>query len=431
MRDVSVSFAATGVIQAINIATGLLAARLLLPEGRGELAAIMLWPGLIAELGVIGLSDALLYAAATRLAPPRQLFASIMALVLGLSVVLVGIGIAIVPFAFASFSDEVRLIALLYMSYIPIYFAALFVHSMFQGHLDIMAWNWLRVLVPLGYLAFILAFWISSGASVGGFALANILAHVIAVAIGLVVLVRRDWFGWRPQLQAMKDMLIFGAKVHLGEILNTLRQRLDQALVALWLSASELGLYAVALTIANGPLILVYTAANVAYPKISQQGTDAGKLEVFGRYLRLAVVVALSTGLILILLAGWIVPLLFGEPFRPAVPVVQLLLVGLPALAVKLMVMQALKAWNRSLVISRAELAGLVVAAASLIVLLPRFGLIGAAASLVIAQVTAAAWMALSLRNERAIRLASLLRPTADDWRRAVDALEPLRRRFR
>ncbi len=50
MRDISVSFAATGAIQVVNIATGLLAARLLLPEGRGELAAIMLWPGILAEI---------------------------------------------------------------------------------------------------------------------------------------------------------------------------------------------------------------------------------------------------------------------------------------------------------------------------------------------------------------------------------------------
>ena len=38
MRDISVSIVATGVIQVANVATGILAARLLLPEGRGELA---------------------------------------------------------------------------------------------------------------------------------------------------------------------------------------------------------------------------------------------------------------------------------------------------------------------------------------------------------------------------------------------------------
>ena len=48
-RDVSISFATTLYIQVLNIATGLIAARLLLPEGRGELAAQILWTGLVAE----------------------------------------------------------------------------------------------------------------------------------------------------------------------------------------------------------------------------------------------------------------------------------------------------------------------------------------------------------------------------------------------
>ena len=57
MKDVTVSFATTAFIQVTNIATGLLAARLLLPEGRGELAEILLWAGLIVEFGILGLSD--------------------------------------------------------------------------------------------------------------------------------------------------------------------------------------------------------------------------------------------------------------------------------------------------------------------------------------------------------------------------------------
>ncbi len=38
------SFAATGTIQLIQAVTGVLLARVLRPFGRGELAAIVLWP---------------------------------------------------------------------------------------------------------------------------------------------------------------------------------------------------------------------------------------------------------------------------------------------------------------------------------------------------------------------------------------------------
>ena len=72
VRDVSISFATTLYIQVVNVATGLLAARLLLAEGRGELAALMLWPGLVAELGCLALSDAMLYRLASGASPATR-----------------------------------------------------------------------------------------------------------------------------------------------------------------------------------------------------------------------------------------------------------------------------------------------------------------------------------------------------------------------
>jgi len=100
--DISVSFATTAYIQALNILTGLLAARLLLPEGRGELAALMLWPGLVCELGGLALSDALLYRLASGAATPRRLFAAMVWLAAGLTIVLVPIGVALLPHVMAT-----------------------------------------------------------------------------------------------------------------------------------------------------------------------------------------------------------------------------------------------------------------------------------------------------------------------------------------
>ena len=120
MKDVSVAFATTGVIQVVNIATGLLAAWFLLPEGRGELAAIVLWAGIIAELGNLGLHDALLYRSATRSASPRSLFAASMALIGILSIALIAVGLVVVPMIFKNHSAEVQTIAIVFLcAYLP------------------------------------------------------------------------------------------------------------------------------------------------------------------------------------------------------------------------------------------------------------------------------------------------------------------------
>jgi O-antigen/teichoic acid export membrane protein len=415
-RDVSISFATTLYIQVLNIATGLIAARLLLPEGRGELAALMLWPGLVAELGCLALSDALLYRLASGAASPRVLCGTILALGAALCALLIPIGFAILPFVMPGHDPDIVAAAWWYMAlYLPTYFASLFAANMFQGRLDLVAWNAVRAIVPTLYLAGILILGFLIAPEAPEFAAANVAAMVASAAFGVALMVRRGWFGLRADLGEARALAVYGAKAHAGEVLHSLRQKLDQAVVATLMSASELGLYAVALTIANGPLILVQTIANIAFPKISAEAKLPGKVEVFGRYLRLAVAVVLAVDVVLWALNAWLVPLLFGAAFAPAVAIANLCLVGLVPFAVKLLCAAALKACDRALAIPRAELWGLVAVAPSLVLLVPRFGLLGAAASLVIAQTVTAVLLARRLGREFDIHPLRVMLPTAED----------------
>jgi O-antigen/teichoic acid export membrane protein len=415
-RDVSISFATTLYIQVLNIATGLIAARLLLPEGRGELAALMLWPGLVAELGCLALSDALLYRLASGAASPRVLCGTILALGAALCALLIPIGFAILPFVMPGHDPDIVAAAWWYMAlYLPTYFASLFAANMFQGRLDLVAWNAVRAIVPTLYLAGILILGFLIAPEAPEFAAANVAAMVASAAFGVALMVRRGWFGLRADLGEARALAVYGAKAHAGEVLHSLRQKLDQAVVATLMSASELGLYAVALTIANGPLILVQTIANIAFPKISAQPTLAGKVEVFGRYLRLSMAVVVAVDIVLWTLNAWLVPLLFGRAFAPATPIANLALVGLLPFAAKLLCAAALKACDRALAIPRAEFWGLVVVAPALFVLVPAYGLMGAAASLVIAQTVTAVLLARRVGREFSINPLRAMLPMAED----------------
>jgi enterobacterial common antigen flippase len=423
MKDVSVAFATTGVIQAVNIATGVAAARVLLPEGRGELAAIILWAGILAELGNLGLHDALLYRSATRSASPRRLFASSMALIGMLSAALIAIGLVIIPLIFEGHSAEMQKVAIIFLcAYLPTYFTSLFTSGMFQGNLQMTTWNMLRAVVPTTYLAGIGILWLvvevllDLKLGVAEFAAAYILSQAVAGGVGLYMVAQRGWVSWKAEFGVMRSLIVYGVKVHVGEVFYSLRQRLDQALISLWLPLSDLGLYAVALTVANGPLIMVYTLANVAFPKISQQSTVGGKIAVFGRYLRFSLAVVSALILVLWAVVPWLLPLIFREEFAPAVPFTNVLLLGTLPLAAKLMFQQALKAWDRSLVVSRAELVGLAVAVVAIFTLLPVFGLSGAAWSLVLSQLATAVMMGFLVQRELRIPLLKLFIPTVEDW---------------
>lgn len=416
VRDVSISFATTLYIQIVNIITGLIAARLLLPEGRGELAALMLWPGLVAELGCLALSDALLYRLASNAASPRVLFGTIAAMTVALCAVLIPIGFLILPFAMAGHDAEVVKAAWWYMAlYLPTYFASLFVANMFQGRLEIVAWNVVRATVPTLYLAGIIVLGFSIAGEAPEFAAANVFAMFASAALGIALLARRGWFGLKPDAGEAKALAIYGAKSHASEILHSLRQKLDQAVVAKLMAASDLGIYAVALTVANGPLILVQTISNIAFPKISSQTTHDGRVLVFGRYLRLALAMVLAINIVLWIINPWVIPLLFGKAFTPAVLIADICLLGLVPYAAKLLFAAALKASDRALVIPRAEIWGLIVVAPALFVLVPQFGLVGAATSLVLAQTATALVLGQRLAEVMQVKLLRLMLPSRDD----------------
>ncbi len=416
MKDISLSFLTTILIQIVNIATGLLAARLLLPEGRGELAEIMLWPGLLMEFGILAMSDALLYRAATRAASPRRLFATVMWIGVGLAVVLTAVGYLAIPYMTSNDSITVRAVESWYIAaYVPVYLFSLFVATMFQGHLDLVAWNVVRSLVGLGYLGFIAAFHFAGRTDVEAFAVAYVAGTLVSGLVGLAWLARKGWVGWRPDFETARGLLGYGARLHLGEMVNSLRQRVDQMGVSLYLNASDMGHYVVALTVANGPMILVNTVAGVAFPKISQAPDPAEKLRIFGIYLRLAMALSVASAAGLAVLATWLVPLIFGRAFEESAVLCQIMLIGLPFFAAKLMFIQALNAFDKSLAIGWAEAAGLLAAVASLALLMPAIGIRGAAWALVVANVVALFAMAGMLRRRIGSPTLVLFRPTADD----------------
>src|SRR5207253_6018454 len=60
------TLATEGALLLCGIVTGCLAARFLLPEGRGALAAILFWPQLLAGLGLLSLNEAATYRIGTQ-----------------------------------------------------------------------------------------------------------------------------------------------------------------------------------------------------------------------------------------------------------------------------------------------------------------------------------------------------------------------------
>src|SRR2546428_2429535 len=94
------TFATEGVLLLVGILTGSLVARLLLPEGRGALAAVLFWPQLLAGIGFLSLGEAVTYRIG--ILPEREslIRASSFWPALAMSVVILAGGYFLIPFLF-------------------------------------------------------------------------------------------------------------------------------------------------------------------------------------------------------------------------------------------------------------------------------------------------------------------------------------------
>src|SRR5881392_273525 len=114
------SFGVSGAIQGANIITGVLLARSLGLHGRGELAAIVLWPSMLAAVGSLGIADAVTFHAART---PRRIGAIVgTGLVLGLaeSIGLMCLGVVVLPLVLGHDGGGVVALARWFLFFIPL-----------------------------------------------------------------------------------------------------------------------------------------------------------------------------------------------------------------------------------------------------------------------------------------------------------------------
>ena len=80
IKHLSSSAAAALTVLAFTAIGGIMSARYLLPIGKGELTAVLLWPTLLVTLGSLGLTEAVTYYSATAPERSRAILSSALAL---------------------------------------------------------------------------------------------------------------------------------------------------------------------------------------------------------------------------------------------------------------------------------------------------------------------------------------------------------------
>jgi O-antigen/teichoic acid export membrane protein len=364
------------LIMSCGAVSSVWSARLFGPAGRGELAAGLAWGGVVAGIGLLGLDQAVPYVIARRDFRVGDVFVTALTFCALLVIPLFAASWWLIGYSFGSSSigngAHIYLLALPTLMVTPVLSGC----CLGAGHL--IFYNTIRGTMAAALPLTLLFLW-STGvhdavAALKVFTLGSTLLMVILI-IGFVWL---HGIRGRCRRDTLSALWEYGWKAQLGNISWIINGRLDQLLLSLFVGAGNLGLYAVAVSYSTvvtmvgtsyGPLLLRDLASDRA-------GASRHLLQ---SHLRRGLIFVLLSGLALGVSAPYLFPLVFGDRFRSAILVTEILIVANGILAINVIAVHALRGCGKPLKATVADFAGLVVTLGGLLFALPRWGILGAA----------------------------------------------------
>lgn len=370
------------IVQGLSIITGLALARGLLPEDRGELAGAVAWLGLVAMVATLGISEATSVFIARGNNPVRVLGqASMMLLATGLvACIAVTYGL---PYVLPAGTMRLVTLGLPYLLFTLLTGA---VTAALAGMRAFWRLAIVRISFPILLIAAIVVPYLLDALTATFVVTAYTLAELVVLLASLLLA--------RPLLRARtsvnrrasrrqgapewRQLGAFGLRAHLSSVSTTLNERGDQLLMAVLLAPEDLARYAVAVSFAAPVATLGMSLAGVTLIDASTLNRGNAWSHATGELKRVAV---WATGVAaMVILASWpMADILVGVNYPRLLPLIAVLAIAAIPLCCARVLSSLIKGLGRPGLAGIAEAVALSISAAALLLLMPIFGIFGAA----------------------------------------------------
>ena len=201
---------------------------------------------------------------------------------------------------------------------------------------------------------------------------------VTVVAIG-VVAVRDGSFGLRPSASLLGEELRFGSRAIVGNLAERLQFRADAFLVNAFVGVRATGVYSVTQSIAETLWYVPNALGTVMFSRAVDPNSDSSGIAAV--LTRTTIAVAFVTAIPAFLVGPLVVPIVYTTDFARAGDALRLILPGIVAYSVVAVLSRFIVGQGRPGIGTFIHLAGLVGNVAVNLVLIPQFGILGAAAA--------------------------------------------------
>jgi len=384
-RAYAQTFAATAAIRCMGVVSGILAARLLGPAGRGELAVIIFLPLMLVTIGELELPRSVAFEASHPGDFPRKLIATSFWLAVGLGSIQALVLAAVLPLYLPP--DKLHLLhaSRWFMIYLPAAYATATLMGCDQGRGRFGRFSFLMALPGALYTVAILAVWGSGRSTPTIFAYGLLAAVLLTAAVRVAMDGRANPFG-RPDWDLARRLLGRGVRFYLPAIAGFVLSRADMFILVRLVPTESVGLYAVAQAIALGQIGAVLPFVQVGFAAVAREEEREGALAAVAHHFRLAQLAAVGMGLFAAAFTPWAIRTLFGPGFSAAMTPAFLLIGSTALWGMGQVLDQGLRAAGHPRTGIVSNLAGLVIIVALGVPGSLRFGINGLATASLAAQ---------------------------------------------
>ncbi len=383
---VALSVSSKLFIIGLNAVTGIITARALQPEGRGELAALVLWPVFLGTLVSMGIPSAMTFQLNRDPKRESSLMGAGLLLALVSGIVAAIVGAIFLDSWIPQYSPHVILFARIFLVSVPLTSLLAVGRAGVESRNDFATSNAVLIGSPALTLVWLLVLLARGGMTPVSAALSYVVVGVVPLAWMLYRVVHIFHPSLTGLWQSSRQLFSYGVRSYGIDLCGTMAFYVDQALVVRLLAPGMMGTYVVALSLAR-ILNAFHTSVNmVLFPKAVSR-TREQIVEMASRAMRMSTMLTTLGGICVISVGPQLLSLLYGKEYRGANAVLRVLVVQIILAGATAVLSQSFMAIGRPGIVTALQVIGLALTVPLMLVLIPRLGLVGAGLSLLISTV--------------------------------------------
>ncbi|MHC1778060.1 MAG: polysaccharide biosynthesis C-terminal domain-containing protein [Lentimicrobium sp.] len=414
LEDIASVFGTNVFTLASNLLLVVVLVRLLGPANYGLYTSVLVVPMLVVSFFQMGIRATTVHLIGSGKYDDNSIVSSVLTILLLTSIA--GILFSGLAYFFVNTTGYTLLLMGMALIIIPLRLTSVYAGGVFLGKEEIPSSNLMNWLAGLLMLIFAMIFVLALKLGLNGALLSMILSNLVVAIVALVKLFRQFTIRFSFSNPLIRILLKTGVVYALSFLVIQLNYRIDILLLKALSTPAEVGIYSLGVSVAE-LLWQVPLAISVVVMSRSANATDQTVMnQSTARLLRISMVFGLIISTFIVLLAPWVVPLVFGEKFRDSILVMQTILPGILMVIFFRILSGQLSGMGRPEVALKAFIPALVLNVVLNYLWIPNYGANGAVMATNISYTLGSVIYLIAYSRISGMRVKEILRFSREDW---------------